>query len=324
MYWRVVVSSSGRKHAAILTLLLLAAALGLSQLVTRAESGSDNPAQAVVAAMQARDAKTTSLGSNCELETQEFSDAVLEARRDPDLGPVVPRQVWTGRFVFDGDRFYEEQQCTYPESSAGKLTWRAFDGRLGRHYDAASGIGAEVAPEKMSDSAAGGSQVGAWLYLAHDVKPGEPTESNLVVKSEAVLKDPEVTLDGLRCYLLKATKQTDKGNYERRWWVAPERDWAVVKFEGITRFPWDDLIASRGLTRHVESWAEVNGVWMPTVVTHRIEVTLTDGRTVLLKGDKLTMTYQSVNTSLPLTTFQPTFPTGMLVAGRAETYVAGK
>lgn len=306
------------------TLALVSLALGAVQIAARAATASDvdNPAQIVISGMQAREAKITSLSTDYELETQEFTDPALEARRDPDLGSVMPRQVWNGRFAFDGNRFYEEQQLAYP--TAGKTTWKAFDGNLGRYFDSATSTGMEVAPEEMDSSAAGGSQVGSWLYVAHNFASGERPESDLVVRSEAAVEDSEVSLDGLRCYLLEAAKQTEKESYERHWWVAPERDWAVVKFEGITFLPGDSLIASRKLTRQVESWTEVNGVWMPTTITHKIEVTLTGGRTVLVKSDKLTLTYQSANTSLPLTVFQPPFPAGTLVAALSGTDVVGE
>jgi len=279
-------------------------------------AGPEEALQLVLANLRVREARITRLDADFRFEREENDEPDVVAYRDPDFGPVDPRQVWEGHFAFDGTRFVEEQRLVYPEVP-GEYYSNSFDGEQGRYYRAAANWGCEVAPENMSTSIAGLSQVGARLKVAHNFKPDEPTQSQLLLDADAQVIGQE-KLGGLACYLLERVK----GDRVQRWWISSDRDWIVVKYQRI-RGPYDEQIVAGRATWTVEDFAQIDGLWMPTVLTGRGEHTRADGRTLWAIKEKLTVIYHGAKDPIPLTTFRPAFPTGTKVQGLEKAYVVG-
>jgi hypothetical protein len=129
---------------------------------------------------------------------------------------------------------------------------------------------------------------------------------------------------GVKCYLLQ-TEREDRlhGKVTERWWVSPERGWLVLKHERIASGNGGESVGGK-LTRSIEDCAQVDGVWMPTVLTVKGEQTQPDGSSLWVMKEKLTLAYRGVNKPVPAATFRPEFPTGTKVIGPDGARVVGQ
>jgi len=306
--------------AVVTTIAVVAILVGWGRLAVGAEATppGDVALQPVLAGLQARDAAITSASADYTFETEENQDPAVLAYRDPDMGPSAARRVIEGHWAFDRRSFYEDHRLVYPEV-AEELSFNAFDGQQGRAYDAAAKWGEETPADWMSNSLTALSQVGAWLHLAHNFKLDEPTQGKLLLDAKATVVNDAADLNGVKCFLLEAKD----GKRTECWWVSPDRGWLVLKHERSVG-AYNDEIVARKATWTIQECAEVDGVWMPTVLTGLSEHTWADGRTLWRIKQKLTLTYQDVNKPVPATTFQPTFPTGTRVLGSSGIHVAGE
>lgn len=272
----------------------------------------------VLEGLRAREAAITSAAADYTLEIEENQDPDVLASRDPDLGPSVPRRVTVGYWAFDHQNFYEDSRPVYPEGTEG-MSFRAFDGQQGRYYDAAGEWGQEIPASWMSGSICAQSLIGPWLHVAHAYLPSEPTQSQLLLKANATVLDDAAEINGLRCYLLEAKH----GELTERWWASPERGWLMLRYERTKHSPSDGTVVGKA-TWEIAECAQVNGVWMPTLLTSAGEHARPDGRALWGIRHKLALSYQSVNKPLPLTAFQPTFPAGSKYLTTEGTRIAGE
>jgi len=306
--------------AAVTTIAVVAILVGWGRLAAGADATppGDAALQTVLAGLQARDAAITSAAADYTLETEENQDPDVLAYRDPDMGPSAARRVIEGHWAFDRGSFYEDHRLVYPEVAEGP-SFNAFDGRQGCFYDAGGKWGAEIPASWMKDSVCSQSQVGPWLYLAHNYDPNEPTQSQLLLKAKAAVVDDATDLSGVKCYLLEAKD----GARTQRWWISPDRGWLTLKYERTGGAYNDEIVAGKS-TWTIEDCAQVNGAWMPTVLTSQGGHTRADGRTLWAMKQKLTLTYQGINKPAPAATFQPAFPTGTHFMTTDGVHVAGE
>ena len=128
----------------------------------------------------------------------------------------------------------------------------------------------------------------------------------------------------MKCYLLQAEREHAlRGKVTERWWTSPDRGWLVLKHERTGGACKDEIVAGK-VTSRIEDCAQVDGVWMPTVLTVQGEQTMADGRTLWVMKEKLTLTYRSVNKPIPADTFRPAFPAGTSVIGPDGIHVVGQ
>lgn len=305
-----------RRALLALTLLLLVLSSGPGHRAGRAEDAAAGTALDVVLdGLRSREAAITSVSLRYTWEKQENDDPAVLAYRDPDEPPLAPRRVWTGCFAFDGARFYQDRRLVEP---AGEEQWQfsAFDGARGRLYITPDFRHAfEVLPNKL-DTVALYTDIGIWLGLAHHFKPDEPTHSQRLLSADARVVTDSAQIGNLRCYLLEATRRDGP----ERWWIAPDRDWIVVKHEH-SRGRWDDTILAGRTATTVDDFVRVNGSWMPAAFTRQSQCDYADGKVRWFTRNKLRLTYESLNQPLPVETFQRAFPAGTLVFGVLGSYI---
>jgi hypothetical protein len=308
-----------RRALLALALLLLALSSGVGHRAGRAEEAAAGSALGLVLdGLRSREAAITSVSLRYTWEKQENDDPAVLAYRDPDEPPLVPRRLWTGSFAFDRARFYQDRRLVEP---TGQNQWQfsAFDGARGRLYITPDFRYAfEVLPDKL-DTVALYTDMGIWLGLAHHFKPDEPTHSQRLLSAGARVVTDSARIGDLRCYLLEATRRDGT----ERWWIAPDRDWIVVKHEH-SRGRWDDTILAGRTATTVDDFVTVNDFWMPAAFTRQSQSTYADGKTRWFARNNLRFTYESLNRPLPVETFQRAFPAGTLVLGVLGSYVVGE
>ncbi len=309
---------NGIKICAVMVIAVAAGALAMGEVI-RSAGQIDGPAetatQAVLDNLRARELAIIRVNADFVYETEENTDEAVVAYRNPQMGPLVPRRVLEGRLLYDNKRFYEDQVTRYPVES-GSYWFVAFDGQLARLYRESSGTGYEIDPAKRPRSMPPGSEIAGWLDLEPSLT-GQVTVSQYIARRGARRVD-DAEIAGLNCIVLEASADGDA----ERWWVCPDRDWIAVKHERTSDGgPFAPDIVSRKATWAVGEMIQVDGRWMPSLLTCEGGNTRADGRQVWGIRQKVNLIYHSARELFPEETFRPPFPPGTKVYGVKEYYV---
>lgn len=115
---------------------------------------------------------------------------------------------------------------------------------------------------------------------------------------------------GLRCLRFVGQPiQSSNWQIVHSWWIAPERDFAVVQYaEDITWSPTSRVVSRRNVST-VEQWMQsADGFWLPEVTVQRVYLQDRDAEPELARVDTSTILSAAVNISIPDEVFDLNLP----------------
>lgn len=287
------------------------------------EVTSDPVMRTLIAGLKKRE--TSFVSATGYLVKENYTNSNTEVQQAPDEQVVqnsLKKAATASHMFFAAEAIKMREDEKSIVSPSAYYTLGAYDGEKLRLWNYGSGRATDYVEE---DSTSKIAQSVAVLQLALGEGSDKYTLSAELSKRRAKYISKEF-LSGIETYKVEADPEPGS-NSKDIWWIAPERDFIVLKHEFRSVGPAvGERIAAWRHVETVDNMRKLGGLWLPSETRHIIYLTLKSNPSseVWASLDRVTLLSATVNAPIPSEIFDLPLPLGTRVGGKGrDIYIVG-